>query len=108
MRLNKSKETLTERIAELKALVKAGKEAAVNIPKLESYIERIQDRISALDYDGKRLVLDMLGITIWLDGDTAEITGTIAPESIVTVSVPMKEHIHSNILPFKLKIRVTA
>lgn len=104
-RLNKAKETLTERIAEIEALVKASQEAVINIPKLESYIERIQGRISALDYEGKRLVLDMLEITVWLDDDAVEIAGAIDPEAVVTVSVPMREHIHNNILPFSLRIK---
>jgi len=55
------------------------------MPKLESFIERMQSRISALDFEGKRQVLDMLGITVWLDGDNIEITGVIDAEcGIVT------------------------
>ena len=37
--------------------------------------------IAALDFEGKRLALDMLGITVWLDGESVEVTGVIEPES---------------------------
>jgi hypothetical protein len=37
-----------------------------------------------LDYDGKRLALDMLGITVWLDGENVEVTGTLDPGIVLT------------------------
>ncbi len=33
-----------------------------------------------LDFEGKRLALDMLDITIWLDGENVEVTGVMSPE----------------------------
>jgi hypothetical protein len=30
-----------------------------------------------LDYDTKRMALDMLGIKVWLDGHNVEVTGVI-------------------------------
>ena len=53
------------------------------MPKLENFIERMQGRIGTLDFDSKRQVLDMLGITVWLDGQTIDITGVIDPEDAV-------------------------
>ena len=38
-----------------------------------------------LDFNGKRLALDMLGITIWLDGENVEVTGVIEPEPQVCI-----------------------
>ncbi len=86
-RLNKARETLKADKAELEMQVKASREAVVSVPSLETFIGRIQDRISVLDYEGKRQVLDILGITIWLDGETVDITGVIDPEDVVTVDM---------------------
>ena len=80
-RLNKARGTLTAQKAELEAQTKASQDAVISIPRLESFIERMQGRISALDFEGKRLVLDMLGVTVWLDGEAVEVTGTIDPEN---------------------------
>ena len=48
----------------------------------------MQKQLPDLDYEGKRLALDMLNITVWLDGKSAEITGTIDPEAVVIVNMP--------------------
>ena len=57
--------------------IKASQEAVISIPKLEQFIERMQGRIAGLDFEGKRQVLDMLNITVWLDGENVEITGVL-------------------------------
>jgi hypothetical protein len=76
-RLNKARETLTVQKAELETQIKASQDAVITIPKLESFIERMQSHISGLDFEGKRQVLDMLGIKVWLDGENVEITGVL-------------------------------
>ena len=76
-RLNKARETLKAQKAELETQLKASRDAVVSIPKLESFIERMQSRIATLDFKGKRQVLDMLNITVWLDGHSVEITGVL-------------------------------
>ena len=48
----------------------------------------MQSRISALDFEGKRQVLDMLNIKVWLDGESVEITGVIPTEE--DAIVPMQ------------------
>ena len=58
------------------------------IRNIENFIERIQDRITSLDFDGKRQALDMLGITVWLDGENMEIGGTIPLKDDVIVTTP--------------------
>jgi len=88
-RLNKARETLKTRKAELEKQLKACQDAVTSIPNLESFIERMQDGIANLDFKGKRQVLDMLGITVWLDGKTVEITGTIEPD-VVIVDTPSR------------------
>ena len=79
-RLNKAKETLKAQKAELEAQLKASKEAVINVPNFERFIEDIQKRLPELDFEGKRLALDMLGITVYLDGENVEVTGVIEPE----------------------------
>ncbi len=48
----------------------------------------MQNKIVALDFEGKREVLDMLNIEVWLDGEKVEITGSIPVEddTVVTAS----------------------
>ena len=53
------------------------------MPNLERFIEDMQKRLPELDFEGKRLALDMLGITVWIDGESVEVTGTIDPESVM-------------------------
>jgi len=79
-RLNKARETLTARRTELQAQIKASQDTIVNIPNLEAFIERVQAGIANLGFEGKRLALDMLGITIWLNGENVEVTGIVEPE----------------------------
>ena len=81
-RINKAKETLTARKAELEAQIKASKDASINIPNLERFIEDMQSKLPDLDFEGKRLALDMLGITVWIDGESVEITGAIPVEAV--------------------------
>lgn len=60
--------------------------AAVSVPKLEAYIKLIREKLSTLDFDMKRLALDMLNIKVWIDGQSVEITGTIPVEDAVVVT----------------------
>jgi len=69
--------TLQAQEAELKTQLKASQDAVISIPKLESFIERMQRKILTLDFEGKRQVLDMLGIKVWLDGESVEVTGVL-------------------------------
>ena len=85
-RLNKAKETLKAQKTELEAQLKASQEAVINVPNLERFIEDIQKRLPELDFEGKRLAFDMLDITVWLDNDNIEITGTIDTGIVLTPS----------------------
>ncbi len=82
-RLNKSKTILKARRAELEAQIKTSTQACVNLPDIERFIDEIQKRLPELDFEGKRLALDMLGIDVYIDGQTAEVKGVIAPENDV-------------------------
>ena len=61
----------------------------ISIPKLEAYIELIRAKLITLDFDMKRLTLDMLNIKVWIDGSSVEITGTIPIKDadVVTTSL---------------------
>ena len=84
-RLNKAKETLKAQKTELEAQLKASQDAVINVPNLERFIEDMQKQLPELDFEGKRLALDMLGITVYLDGENVEITGVISPEDSAIV-----------------------
>jgi len=100
-RLNKAKETLKAQKTELEAYLKASQNAVINVPNLERFIEDMQKRLPELDFEGKRLALDMLDITVWLDRESVEVTGTIDPESVI-VRTPSSKY-----LPLSNKLRIT-
>ena len=76
----KEKETLQAQKTELEARLKASKQAVINVPNLERFIEDLQKRLPELDFEGKCLALNMLGITVYLDGENIEVTGVIELE----------------------------
>lgn len=82
-RINKAKETLKAQKIDLEAQLTVIHDTVVNIPKLEDFIREIQDKIPNLNFEGKRLALDMLGITVWLDGENVEVLGTIELDKCV-------------------------
>ena len=93
-RINKAKETLKAQKAELEAQLKASQDAVINVPNLERFIKDMQDKLPVLDFEGKRLALDMLGITIYLDGENAEIAGVICPEdSSIVLKSSLRPHV---------------
>jgi site-specific DNA recombinase len=87
-RLNKALETLNAQKAEMEAKIRASQDAVISMPKLESFIERMQGHIGTLDFESKPQVLDMLGITVWLDDQNVDITGVIDPEDAVIATTP--------------------
>jgi hypothetical protein len=68
----------------MEAQLKASRDAVINVPNLKRFIEDIQKRLPELDFEGKRLAFDMLDITVWLDNDNIEITGTIDTGIVLT------------------------
>ena len=61
-------------------------EAAASIPKMEEYIRLVQEKLTTLDFDMKRLALDMLNIKVWIDGQSVEVTGSIPVEDSVVAT----------------------
>ncbi len=54
----------------------------------KSIYRLVRAKLTNLDFDMKRLALDMLNIKVWIDGQNLEITGTIPVEDseVVTTS----------------------
>jgi site-specific DNA recombinase len=76
-RINQERTTLQTQKAELEPQIKASQEAAISLPKLEHFVELMKDKLTSLDFETKRQVLDMLGIKVWVDGQNVEITGVL-------------------------------
>ena len=58
----------------------------MNIPDLERYIDDVQHHLTELGDEGKRLAIEMLGITVLLDGENVDITGALDPGIVLTPS----------------------
>jgi len=86
--INENRSNLDAKKAELELQMKESREATVSLPKLEEYIQLVCQKLTNLDFDMKRLALDMLNIKVWIDGSSVEITGTIPVEDseVVTTS----------------------
>jgi len=76
-RINEKRANLDAQKAELETQIKASQEAAVSLPKVERFVELMRQKLTTLDYETKRLALDMFNIKVWLDGHRVEITGVI-------------------------------
>ena len=76
-RLNAGRENLKSSKTELESQIKASREAAISLPKLEGFVELMREQLTRLDFEAKRMALDMLGIKVWLDGHNVEITGVL-------------------------------
>jgi hypothetical protein len=86
-KLSSRRESLRAQRAKLEQTIKAGYEAAVSLPKLEYFVEMIRERLSALDFETRRMALEMLDIKVWIDGDNVEVTGVI-PISDYVIATP--------------------
>ncbi len=85
-KINTRRESLKRQRTELETQIKASHDAVISLPKLEQFIELIRGKLSTLDYDTKRLALEMLNIKVGIDGHNIDITGTlpIIEDAIVT------------------------
>ena len=80
-KINSKRNALKAQEAELIHNIKSINEAKANLPKIEGFIKLIQKRISSLDFETKKLVLEMLDIKIWIDGENVEMRGAIPVDS---------------------------
>ncbi len=79
-RLNKAKETLMTQKAELEAQIKASQDAVISVPKLEHTVELLRQQLKDPDFATKRDFIESMGIKVWLDGESVELTGVIPIE----------------------------
>ena len=84
-RINKAREVLQARKAEIQARIKTSKEAIINIPKLAHTVELLRQKLKAPDFAMKRDFIESMGIKVWLDGEDVEITGFIPSEEVAIV-----------------------
>jgi len=105
-RINEKRNSLQSRKAELEKQIKASQEAIISLPKLECFVELMRQKLSTLDYETKRLALEMLNITVWLDGQNIEITGVlpVAENAIVTTQSSRLGHNHRILFPFRIEV----
>jgi len=85
-KLNKARALIKAEISELESKIKAGKQALENIPNVEKAIREMNTNFSNMSYEEKRWTLNMLDITVWLDGQGVEVTGGIPIEPSVVVT----------------------
>ena len=104
--LAKAKETLKVQKAELEAQLRASRNAVTNVPQIEGFIRTMQNRLSNLDFDIKRLASHALDITVWLDGQDVEITGAIPISDGVIATTQSSQHSHNTprLLPFRVTV----
>lgn len=52
--------------AELETKIKASQESDISLLKLERFVELLRQKLAKLDFETKRMALDMLNIKVWL------------------------------------------
>ncbi|MFY9813453.1 MAG: hypothetical protein WAK43_04835, partial [Dehalococcoidales bacterium] len=87
-RINKTRETLQRHKAELDAQIEASRDAIINIPKLQHTLELLQRQLKDPDFAVKRDFMESMGITVWLDGESVNITGILNPDIGCIVPTP--------------------
>ena len=75
--INEKRANLAIQEKELHEKLENCQEAAMNLPKIEGFIQFVQNKLTNLDYQTKRLALMALSTKIWIDGYDVEITGSI-------------------------------
>ncbi len=85
-RMNNSRETLEARKTELESQVKASQDAVITLPKLEHTVELLREQLKNTDFATKRDFIESMGIRVWLDGESVEITGVMPVTDDVIVT----------------------
>ncbi|MGA9695696.1 MAG: hypothetical protein WBQ62_04720, partial [Dehalococcoidales bacterium] len=103
-RINKTRETLQRHKAELEAQIEASRDAIINIPKLRHTIELLHWQLKDADFAVKRDFIESMDITVWLDGESVDVTGILNPNIGCIVPTPSSRREHNTTIPFNLKI----
>lgn len=85
-KLNAGRESLKVQKTELETKIKASQDAAISVPKLEHFVRLMREKLSMLDFETKRMALDMLDIKVRIDGYNMEVTGAIPISDYVIVT----------------------
>jgi len=85
-KLNAGRESLKVQKAELEIKIKASQDAAISVPKLEHFVRLMREKLSMLDFETRRTVLDMLDIKVRIDDYNIEVTGAIPISDYVIVT----------------------
>ena len=85
-RINEKRASLQLQKAELEVQIKASREAIISIPNLERFVELMREKLTTLDFETKRMAIEMLGIKAWLDGQDVEVTGVLPVSDDVNVT----------------------
>lgn len=64
-RINNRRASLKAQKAEVEAQIEANQDAVISLPKLEHFVELLRQKLTTLDFEAKRLSLDMLNIQVW-------------------------------------------
>jgi len=84
-KINAKRTTLEAQNTELETQIKTSQDAAINVPNVERFVELMRQKLTTLDFETKRMALDMLGIKVWLDCENVEITGVLPITDGVTL-----------------------
>ena len=105
-RINENRSSLESQKAQLEEQIRSSRDAAISVPKMESYIQLIRSKLATLNFDMKRLALDMLNIKVWIDGLNIEITGTIPIQDadVVTKASSLRGHNSRIGMPFRMNV----
>jgi hypothetical protein len=68
----------------------------------------IREKLTGLDFDAKRQALAMLGIKVWLDSNSVEITGVIPVNDGVALQPYSGLWLQAPLLPFSFKLPAQA
>jgi len=76
-KINKQRDALLKVEAELKSKVDKAKQSDLEVAGLEQFCDLARANLASFGYEDKRLALEALQVTIWVDENTVSITGAI-------------------------------
>jgi site-specific DNA recombinase len=85
-KLNAARENLKVQKTEIETRIKFSQEAGISLPKLQDFVELVRKKLTTLDFETKRMAVEMLNIKVWIDGKNVEITGSIPMEEVTIVN----------------------
>lgn len=88
-KLNLTHENLNSQKMEIEKRIKSHQESTLNLSKLKNYIDIVRQKLSTLDFEAKRMALDMLNIKVYIDGKDVEITGSVPIEDVAIATTQL-------------------